>query len=123
MNSDKPTIAKVLKATRKDSKLSVKDVVEELKKFDICISEKTLYGWESGHRQPDADTFIVLCHIYGIDSITGFSKITPEKYEKVLSPQSDQGQGFTPDFLPEEFNEFERFIEVMGYYTRLDGDH
>lgn len=27
------------------------------------------------------------------------------------------------DLLPSEFNEFERFIETLGYYTRLDGEN
>ena len=44
-------------------------MLEILKTYGIDISVKTLYGWESGHRQPDADTFLILCYIYGIDSI------------------------------------------------------
>ena len=65
-----PDIATVLKAKRKECKLSVKDVLQMLKSYGIEISDKTLYGWERGHRQPDSDTFLVLCHIYGIDSIS-----------------------------------------------------
>ena len=47
----------------------MREALEKLKRHDINISDKTLYGWESGHRQPDADTFLVLCEIYGITSL------------------------------------------------------
>ena len=62
-------IASVLKSKRKELGLSVKEVVELLNAHNMLISAKTLYGWESGHRQPDADTFILLCQIYGINSL------------------------------------------------------
>ena len=63
-------IATVLKTKRKELGLSVKTVLERLNTYGIDISDKTLYGWESGYRQPDADTFLVLCQIYGIDSLS-----------------------------------------------------
>ncbi len=63
-------ISDVIKAKRKSLKLSVKDVVAKLSEQGIDISEKTIYGWESGHRQPDADTFLLLCDIYQIENIT-----------------------------------------------------
>lgn len=31
--------------------------------------DKTIYGYESGHRQPDADTLMAMCVIYGIDDV------------------------------------------------------
>lgn len=64
------TIANLLKTKRKELKLSVSDVLETLKTYEVNISDKTLYSWESGHRQPDADTSLILCHIYGVDSIS-----------------------------------------------------
>lgn len=70
-------VSKILKSKRKELKLSVKDVIAKLEKRGVTVSDKTLYSWESGHRQPDADTFIILCDIY---KITSFTQIEiPEK--------------------------------------------
>lgn len=63
-------LSEVIKTKRKTLKLSVKDVVAKLSEQGIKVSEKTIYGWESGHRQPDADTFLTLCDIYQIENIT-----------------------------------------------------
>lgn len=53
-------IGELLKSYRKVSGFSVKETVQKLSERGIDVSEKTLYSWESGHRQPDADTFITL---------------------------------------------------------------
>ena len=65
----KEEIAKVLKKNRQKSGLSSKEVTEKLSLNGVTISPKTLYGWESGHSQPGADTLLLLCDIYGIDDI------------------------------------------------------
>ena len=74
-------IASVLKAKRKETDLSVEFVVSALsEKYNIQISAKTLYSYESGHRQPDADTLLALCKIYGIKDIFeafGYKKEEP----------------------------------------------
>ena len=33
------------------------------------MAEKTIYGWESGQAQPNADTFMILCDIYHINDV------------------------------------------------------
>lgn len=72
----------ILKTKRKERQLSVNAVVEQLHQLGIDIKAKTLYGWENGHRQADADTFLMLCQIYKIDSI---SEIRPgTKNESIL---------------------------------------
>ena len=63
-------IALFLKSKRKELNLKVSEVVSSLKLYGIEISEKTLYGYETGHRQPDADTFLSLCKIYEIESLS-----------------------------------------------------
>ena len=75
-------IASLLKEKRKAIGLSVKDVVRELSENGISISEKTLYGWESGARQPDADTFLILCGIYGIKTL---SEVSMNKASEALN--------------------------------------
>lgn len=62
-------IPEFLKNTRNSQKLSVEFVVEQLKKFDIKLSTKTLYGYENGVSMPDAYTLLALCSIYNIDDI------------------------------------------------------
>jgi transcriptional regulator with XRE-family HTH domain len=65
----KEEIANVLKRYRHKSGLSTKEVTDLLGQHNIKISPKTLYGWEIGHSQPDANTLLLLCNIYGIDDI------------------------------------------------------
>ena len=62
-------IAKVLKKQRKLHNMTVKEVSKELEQRSVFVAEKTIYGWESGQSQPDADTFLFLCDIYNINDI------------------------------------------------------
>ena len=64
-----PNISKVLKTYRKLNNYTVNDVVIKLKDNHLPVAVKTVYGWESGQTQPDADTLLVLCKIYKIDNI------------------------------------------------------
>ena len=65
----KESISLTLRKLRERQKLSVKEVQEKLLLFDIDVSIKTIYGWESGKRLPDADTFLTLCDIYKSEDI------------------------------------------------------
>ena len=89
-------IANLLKAKRKELNLSVKDVLQQLEQYEIKVSDKTLYGWESGHRQPDADTFLVLCSIYGVDTLAGIQKL-PAPSDNVPS-MSDEAIKMAKDY-------------------------
>ena len=68
-NMKNPNISKVLKSYRKLNKYSVSDVVIRLEENNLPVACKTVYGWESGQTQPDADTLLILCKIYKIDNI------------------------------------------------------
>lgn len=61
-------IASTLKELRTASKLSAKEVSERLTIYNITISTKTLYGYESGLSMPNADTFLALCKIYNCEN-------------------------------------------------------
>lgn len=50
-----PVIAKMLKYYRKSNNLSVDDIAAYLDECGISVANKTIYGWESGQTQPDAD--------------------------------------------------------------------
>lgn len=71
-------IAKVLKEYRKQNDLSVNDVVICLSQKNLDVSPKTIYGWESGQSQPDADTLMLLCEIYNITDILVAFGYVPE---------------------------------------------
>lgn len=64
-----PNIARVLKYYRKLNEISVNDVSNILKENNNYAAPKTIYGWESGQTQPDADTLMFLCDLYGIENI------------------------------------------------------
>lgn len=79
------TIARILKEKRRASKMSVEEVADKLKTlYQIEISAKSLYSYESGHRQPDADLLLALCNIYGItDILQEFSFLEHESVDNV----------------------------------------
>lgn len=63
-----PIIGERLKFYRKKNHLSVEQVCEILSEVQP-VAKKTVYGWESGHTQPDVDTVLRLCCLYHIDNI------------------------------------------------------
>ncbi len=67
-------VDRILKSKRKELGLSVREVLEALERQGVRIAAKTLYGWEAGSRQPDAESFLALCRVYGIDSLEGIEK-------------------------------------------------
>jgi len=76
-----PNISKVLKTYRKLNHYSVNDVALRLEENNLPVAAKTIYGWESGQTQPDADTLLVLCKIYKIDNILetfGYDNVSEE---------------------------------------------
>lgn len=70
-------ISVLLKESRKNHGLSVQEVVERLAKLGVNISGKTLYGWEGGRRQPDAEEFLTLCQVYEISAFPETIKKAP----------------------------------------------
>ncbi len=62
-------IGSILCNIRKGKGLTRKDVAEKLKAMGIEISDKTLYGYESGRTTANADMFLALCKIYDINDI------------------------------------------------------
>lgn len=76
-----PNIAKMLKYYRKCNRLTVAEISERLDAISpVSVAHKTIYGWESGQTQPDADMLLRLCMIYNIDDIlSAFGYIPPDK--------------------------------------------
>ncbi len=105
-------IADTLKSSRKNAKMSVETVCERLKSYDIEISTKTLYNYETAFRQPDADTLMALCDIYGITDILGTFGYKKEEPTVNNSELSDEEKVFTS--LPPEMRQ-----EVLRYMQYL----
>lgn len=78
-----------LREKRRSSGLKVQDVLDRLKGYEIFISDKTLYHWENGKRNPNADEFFALCEIYEVESLNEFRETekspTPEGAEDRIS--------------------------------------
>jgi transcriptional regulator with XRE-family HTH domain len=88
----KEEIAKVLREFRQRTGLSAKEITDQLGLQDIKISPKTLYGWESGHSQPNADTLLLLCDIYGFEDIMkafGYGN-AQERQTETKTPEKDE---------------------------------
>ncbi len=81
-------VSSLIKSKRKELDYSVKDVVSKLSKRGIDVSEKTVYGWESGHRQPDADTFLILCDIYQITNLS--DEISSSEENEIISTNEQE---------------------------------
>lgn len=82
----KQTISSFLKQLRKTSGFSANEVVNKLQKYDIDISAKTLYGYESGLSMLNADAFVALCRIYKCDNpmdMFGTPSISSKEYNLV----------------------------------------
>ncbi len=62
-------IAEVLKGYRINRGLSVQQVCSWLLEKGHDIKPKTIYSYESGHRQPDADVLMMLCELYEVENI------------------------------------------------------
>ncbi len=65
-----PNLGVLLRYHRQSAKLSVNDVVAKFQsEYNISLSNKTVYSWETGRNQPPADTLLTLCKMYNITNI------------------------------------------------------
>lgn len=64
-----PNIGTTLRELRKNCNLSVDEVSNILQEHCNYAAPKTIYGWESGRTQPDADTLMFLCELYNVDKV------------------------------------------------------
>lgn len=72
-------IGSKMKELREAQGLTRKEAVEKLKALGIDISDKTLYGYESGRNSANADMFLALCKIYNCNNIMETFSSTVEK--------------------------------------------
>ena len=80
-------LSEKLREKRRASGLKVQEVLDKLKEYEVFISDKTLYNWENGIRNPNADEFFALCEIYQVESLDEFRKT-----EKSPEPEGSEEQ-------------------------------
>lgn len=86
----KKQIADLLKDMRLEKDLKGPEVVRLLKqRFDIELSDKTLYGYENGVSSPNIPTFLALCDIYEIEDVLGALEKT-KPHRRTLSPTEER---------------------------------
>jgi len=86
----KKQIADLLKDMRLEKDLKGPEVVRLLKqRFDIELSDKTLYGYENGVSSPNIPTFLALCDIYEIEDVLGALEKT-RPHRRTLSPTEER---------------------------------
>lgn len=129
----KHQISVFLKQLRKTSGLSANDVVNNLKSYDIEISAKTLYGYESGLSMPNADAFVSLCQIYKCDNpldVFGTPVITSSELEHIetyrdLDPLGKSHVDAVLQWETERMHQLEQAAatpaatRIINYYYRL----
>ena len=77
------SIGEKLRILREKNNLTRKEAVIKLHHLGIDISDKTLYGYESGRNSANADMFLALCRIYNCRNIASeFSDTMDEILEK-----------------------------------------
>ena len=60
-------LGKKLREIRKENNLSVKNVSERFKEYDINTSEKLIYGWENDVAIPNLKNIRILSSIYKVN--------------------------------------------------------
>ena len=98
---EKARITAMLRSQRSLQGLTVDEVVERLKQFDIEISPKTLYGYENGVSMPNVPVFIALCDIYHVGNIIG--AVSGEAPQRAL-PAALAKEDWTVDQYNDFFN-------------------
>lgn len=111
-------IAETLKAKRRECALSVGEVSARLKAYGISISTKALYNYETGFRQPDANTLMALCEIYGITdalSAFGYKKEEPTSVNAdELTENEKLFMSLPPDLRQEALRYMKYLVEQEG---------
>lgn len=106
------SIANTLKSERKKAGLSIETVCRQLNSYGIDLSKNSLYNYESGYRQPDADTLMALCEIYNIDDILyafGY------KREQMIIEKSPSAKDSAPEEENISLEESNQLLVALGF--------
>lgn len=117
-----------LKNLREESKKSAKEVSAELSEMGFSVSDKTIYGYESGIRMPNADVFMAMCQIYNCTNILEIFKnikvdySVPDDHEWSIIEKyrtlDDYGTDMVDTVLEKEYERCQEQQDVMDLVAR-----
>ena len=123
----------ILKELRKKKKVTAKETVEKLSSLEYEISEKTISGYETGIRMPNADVFMALCTIYDCKNIlemfsfikADYSIPTDSEWDMVekyrfISTHSPEGAVMVDTVLNRENSIAEKIKEQKEHIEELE---
>lgn len=123
----------VLKELRKRKKLTAKETTDKLLSMGYEISDKTLSGYETGIRMPNADVFMALCKIYDCKNIlemfsfinADYSIPTDEEWDiieryRFISKYSPDGASVVDTVLDREYDIAEKLKEQSEQIQKMD---
>ena len=113
-NVSKIYIAKTLKAYRERRGIDVKEVAQKFNK-----SVKTIYAWENGQGQPDADTLIELCKWYNIKS---FHELSEESYDPPIVDKAIEVYSTLNTLGKKKATSYILDIASLDKYTKPDSE-
>lgn len=117
----------VLKELRKKKNLTAKNVSDKLKDMGYSISDKTISGYETGIRMPNADVFMAICQIYDCRNIlemfsfvkAEYSIPTDDEWKMIEKFRSLDNPG--KEHIDYELNrECERVKEIENLKKKID---
>lgn len=118
-------IAKGLRLSRTSKKYTVNQMVEKLKHKGVDISAKTIYGWESGRRQPDADTLMLwceICEVKDIMSLFGYDNeienMTDEEVDAAIKETAEEAVEIFNSLSPELQQAALEILEILKKVAR-----
>lgn len=105
-------IADRLKFFREKKGLSIREAGALVGK-----SNQTISAWEQGRGQPDAETFLVLCDVYGVDNVAEFygqttNGLSPDENELVTIYQGMNEEG------RDRLLQYARDLDELGKYKK-----
>jgi len=124
-------VGATLRVLREESGLSQIQVAQWLSGKGKPVSPKTISGWERGLNMPNADYFIYLCDLYGVNNVplsflgrkTGLNDLGVRKLQEyaVLLEQSDK-YIYVPDPEPARILRLYYLPVSAGIGEYLDSD-
>lgn len=124
------TFGETLRSLREREKLSVKEVVERLKKYGLDITDKTLYSYESDKRASSADMLLALCQIYNCNNIletfAGFEPdySTPDDSEWKLIEKyrslDSSGKNTVDTIIEQEIERSKEVLELLKHIEKQE---
>ena len=113
------SIGEQIKAAREQAGITQAELGQK-----VGVSGVAIMRYERGKRQPRLEQLQAIAAALGVQVVDLLGPYDgPPLPGLVDGDKMEEVEPFrySPNLLPSEFNEFERFIESLGYYTRLDG--